>query len=160
MMGTSVACREGDHRRCGDAECGCPCHVPFAGHPEPLCLATDEDPFCRRHPWSLWHVDAFTSSHALRLELDRLDAVPLHALPPSPLCERCEHQLCQCCPGPWCDRINCTCYEDHDGECIVLPEDWRAWRRQVDACELDSDRVGDHCTTLQDGPWWPWKGRQ
>ena len=124
-------------------------------HPEPLCFATDDDPFCRRHPWALAHVDDFSSDRTLLAELERLDAVPCHALPPSPLCERCEHALCQCCPRPSCDLFDCECEE-----CEVPLEDWRAWRQQANRAELDDDRVGHHWTTLQDGPWWSLKARQ
>lgn len=93
-------------------------------------------------------------------ELDRLDAFPGHALPPSPLCERCEHPLCPCCPSPWCDDLECACFGEHDGRCKVSEPDWKAGQRQLDATRLDESKVGHHLVTLQLGPWWPFKERQ
>lgn len=71
-------------------------------------------------------------------------------LPPSPLCERCGHNLCPMCPLPWCEII-----EDDfccDGECVVDAYDFAAWRADVDALEpLNFDGM----VTVQDGPFLP-----
>lgn len=80
------------------------------------------------------------------------DDEPLLALPPSPLCERCSHNLCPCCPLPWCDQLlpeqdlDSCC----DGDCVVDAYDFESWQRHVAAVRRENS--GFHRTMLQDGP--------
>ena len=163
VVGISSACAGDEHGACSIGACVCACHAPAerVERVEPLCRATDGDPFCRRHPWSLVHVEDFSwGNRPLWRELERLDGYAVHALPPSPLCSRCGHQLCPCCPLPWCDDLECQCFTEHDGACVVAEPDWKAWQRQLGASRFDDDVVGHHSVTLQLGPWWPMKERQ
>ncbi len=48
-----------------------------------------------------------------------------------PLCRRCGHEACPCCPGDWCDVL----VPDEDGgndmccggACDIPPDEWLAW---------------------------------
>lgn len=112
---------------------------------------------------------------------DPLD--PPIGLPPSPLCQRCEHNLCPCCPTAWCDSlmpIDCEhckstglspyvdvisgeqlwcsfCDGDTelccDGSCVVDPLDFEAWQAQLRAVGAFNGPLGP--VTLQVGPFWP-----
>lgn len=120
-----------------------------------LCEPTEADPFCRRHPWAIAHVEDFSTEPVLWREVDRLDAWALLALPPSPLCARCGHQLCPCCPVPCCDLLDCVCFAKHDGICEVDLNDYAAWLRQLEGSRPDEEAIGFYAVALQEGPFWP-----
>lgn len=87
------------------------------------------------------------------------------ALPPGPLCMACAHQLCPCCPRPWCDRLigedPDTCWELDtccDGACKVLWDDWLEWRKECRAVE--EAEVGLSMLTVAEGPWLPARVRR
>ena len=72
-------------------------------------------------------------------------------LPPSPRCERCGHQLCPLCDGPWCDDLTCI---DVDGgcfdECEVDSEDYAVWREEIDKLIVPGRSV-----SVAEGPFLP-----
>jgi hypothetical protein len=82
---------------------------------------------------------------------DDSGAEPVLGLPPSPLCERCAHQLCPFCPAPSCDSFDgddfCC-----DGDCVVDAYDFAAW--QVE-CDLLQPFDFDGMVTVQEGPFLP-----
>lgn len=86
---------------------------------------------------------------------DRLSEECL-ALPPGPLCERCQHQLCPCCSLPWCDSLLESEDPDGfgdlccDGDCVVDAYDFEAWQRHVAA--VRAEHPAFRIAQLQDGP--------
>lgn len=109
----------------------------------------------------------------------------VYALPPGPLCERCLHEPCPCCPLPWCDlMIPRTDYDDDDeplpyerqpgetyfqvepgdmlccgGDCVVAADDFIEWHRDVDAVEAEQPE-GYSVVVTAEGPFMPARVRR
>ena len=104
------------------------------------------------------------------------------ALPPSPLCDRCGHQLCPSCVGPWCDmachpEVGChpegwsagrrTPHEADESElpcaekccgqvgCIVDAPDFDRWQRELDQHNESVSFGNVQIVELGAGPWLP-----
>ncbi len=79
------------------------------------------------------------------------------ALPPSPRCARCGHQLCPFCAGPACDLV--LPWLDHElccaGECDVPRADFEQWQRDIQAVLTLDDGIVD----VAEGPWFPMSER-
>lgn len=101
-----------------------------------------------------------------------------YALPPGPLCERCRHEPCPCCPMPWCDLLipdprdgeepeaGDTYYrvEPGDslccgGDCVIAWDDFIEWRRDVDAVEAERP-AGYRVVETAEGPFMPARVRR
>jgi hypothetical protein len=86
------------------------------------------------------------------------DCMELHvfALPPGPFCNRCGHELCPCCPLPWCDTV--LVEQDHalccESECAVAWDDYLEWRAELRAAEADCPSTHS-CVRVSEGPWFP-----
>lgn len=87
------------------------------------------------------------------------------AVPPGPPCERCGHELCPCCPSPWCDTVLPSCEVGEDGglynelccdsECVVEPADFERWQQEVNAIMNERDRRLVSVVAVAVGPWLP-----
>jgi hypothetical protein len=80
---------------------------------------------------------------------------PVLALPPGPLCARCFHCPCPCCPLPFCDLLQPGCCEN---ECEVSREDFQQW--QADCASVpkppaSSDDDEGPWLVVTVGPWLP-----
>lgn len=82
-----------------------------------------------------------------------------YALPPGPICVDCNHELCPCCPYPWCDRLTHE-VEDNDlccdGDCTVDAADFAMWQRECRKreAEYEARPLGSYIT-LAEGPFLP-----
>lgn len=73
-------------------------------------------------------------------------------LPPGPMCEVCGHDLCPCCPLPWCDIVT----DDElccDSECRVAWDDYLEW--QLELREVGGFEAFEGWTQVAEGPWFP-----
>jgi len=82
---------------------------------------------------------------------DDIDDEAELALPPGPLCAKCFHQPCPCCPLPCCDLLQPGCCEDR---CAVALEDFDTWKSECArvAASVDADEVW---LVMSLGPWLP-----
>lgn len=130
-----------------------------------MAAAANCRPRVRRDPlWCPWCDKA-------PCELGDSDACEkrfVYALPPGPMCARCGHELCPCCPLPWCDILvlddagpdypATVQIEDSGlccgGSCVVPWDDFDAWREEVNAVEAMQPE-GHSVIVTADGPWLP-----
>lgn len=77
-----------------------------------------------------------------------------YALPPGPLCAKCFHHPCPCCPLPFCDLLQPECCES---QCDISIEDFEMWKIECKGKGPPEGPNGEDAgwCVVSVGPWLP-----